>query len=68
MAWLLDTNVLSGLRRLQPEPRVDNRVRPMFDGRFIAATSIEHGLTLVTRDRRGFDRVRVPVVNPWGTG
>jgi predicted nucleic acid-binding protein len=40
----------------------------MFDGRFIAATSIEHGLTLVTRDRRGFDRVRVPVVNPWGTG
>jgi predicted nucleic acid-binding protein len=140
MAWLLDTNILSELRRLQPEPRVEvflaskpldalhisvvtlaelrfgielapdatrraaindwltNRIRPMFDGRvlpitedimlkwrllveegrklghtfpqpdlIIAATAIEHNLTLVTRDRRGFDKVRVPIVNPWET-
>ncbi len=124
MAWLLDTNVLSELRRLKPEPKVvdfvagqplselyisavtlaeirfgierlrepkrraelnewlANRVRPMFDQRvlpitedtmlqwrllveegrktghtfsqpdlIIAATAIQHGLTVVTRDR-----------------
>ena len=33
----------------------------------IAATAIEHGLTLVTRDRRGFDKVSVPLLNPWET-
>jgi predicted nucleic acid-binding protein len=33
----------------------------------IAATAIEHGLTVVTRDRSGFDKARVPVHNPWAT-
>ncbi len=138
MAWLLDTNVLSELRKPRPEPKVvafvDNcpleslhisvvtaaeirfgielvtepnrraelhdwlvhKVRPMFDNRIllvtedimlrwrllveegrkighifsqpdliIAATAIEHGLTIVTRDRRVFDKARVPVLNPW---
>jgi hypothetical protein len=138
MAWLLDTNVLSELRRLRPEPKVvgfiagqplseiyisavtlaeirfgielvkepkrraelnewlTNRVRPMFDQRvlpitedtmlqwrllveegrktghtfsqpdlIIAATAIQHGLTVVTRDRSDYDRAGVPVVNPW---
>lgn len=31
----------------------------------IAATAIHHGLTVVTRDRSGFDQARVPVLNPW---
>src|SRR5271157_6091598 len=138
MAWLLDTNVLSELRRLRPEPKVvdfvagqplselyisavtlaeirfgierlkepkrraelnewlTNRVRPMFDQRvlpitedtmlqwrllveegrktghtfsqpdlIIAATAIQHGLTVVTRDRSDYDRAGVRVVNPW---
>ena len=138
MAWLLDTNILSELRRPKPEPRVvafvydcpldqlytsvvtlaeirfgielvvdPNRraelndwltlkVRPMFDQRIlpitedimlkwrllveegrqaghtfsqpdliIAATAIHHGLTVVTRDRRDYDKARVPVLNPW---
>jgi hypothetical protein len=138
MAWLLDTNVLSELRRLKPEPKVvdfvagqplselyisavtlaeirfgierlreptrraelnewlTNRVRPMFDQRvlpitedtmlqwrllveegrqtghtfsqpdlIIAATAIQHGLTVVTRDRSDYDRAGVQVVNPW---
>ena len=138
MAWLLDTNILSELRRPLPEPRVEafllsqdldslyisvvtlaefrfgielaadatrrsaindwlaKKIRPMFEGRvlpiteeimlrwrllveegrrvghtfpqpdlIIAATAIEHNLTLVTRDRRGFDKVRIPIVNPW---
>jgi predicted nucleic acid-binding protein len=138
MAWLLDTNVLSELRRPRPERKVvafvagcpleqlyvsavtlaeirfgielvgepDRRaelndwlahtVRPMFDQRvleitedimlkwrflvqegrktghtfsqpdlIIAATAIHHGLTVVTRDRSGYDRARVPVIDPW---
>jgi predicted nucleic acid-binding protein len=31
----------------------------------IAATAIHHGLTVVTRDRRDYDKARVPVFNPW---
>jgi predicted nucleic acid-binding protein len=138
MAWLLDTNVLSELRRPKPEPRVvafvathpleqfyistvtlaeirygieriaepqrrvelndwlTHKVRPMFEQRvlpitedimlkwrllveegrkaghtfsqpdlIIAATALDHGLTVVTRDRSDYDRARVPVINPW---
>jgi predicted nucleic acid-binding protein len=131
MAWLLDTNVLSELRRLRPDPKVsafvasapldqlyvssvtlaelrfgiellsegsnrrdelnswfEQRVLPvteeiMFrwrilvdEGRkaghtfsqpdlIIAATAIYHGLTVVTRDRSGFDKAGVSVVNPF---
>lgn len=140
MAWLLDTNVRSELRKPRPEPKVvafvndcpleslyiivvtaaeirfgielateANRraelndwliheVRPMFDNRIlpvtedimfrwrllveegrkighvfsqpdliIAATGIEHGLTVVTRDLSGFAKARVSVLNPWET-
>ena len=136
--WLLDTNVLSELRRPGPEPKVvafvtaqpldslyvssvtlaeirfgvelvadagrraelndwlTHKVRPMFeqrvlpvtedimfkwrllveDGRktghtfsqpdlIIAATALEHGLTLVSRDTGDYERARVPVLNPW---
>jgi predicted nucleic acid-binding protein len=31
----------------------------------IAATAIEHGLTIVTRDRSDYEMTRVPVINPW---
>ena len=57
MAWLLDTNVLSELRRLRPEPKVAG-------GLIIAATAIQHGLTVVTRDRSDYDRDGAPVVKP----
>jgi predicted nucleic acid-binding protein len=136
--WLLDTNVLSELRRPRPEPKVvsfvaaqpldslvissvtlaeirfgielvtdagrraelndwlTHKVRPMFeqrilpvtedimfkwrllveDGRkaghtfsqpdlIIAATALEHGLTVVSRDTTDYERARVPVLNPW---
>lgn len=135
---MLDTNILSELRRPRPEPKVTafvadrplellyisevtlaeirfgieviaeptrrlelndwltHKVRPMFDQRtlpitedimlkwrllveegrkightfsqpdlMIAATALHHGLILVTRDRRDYDKARVPVVNPW---
>jgi toxin FitB len=136
--WLLDTNILSELRRPRPEPTVvafvgaqpleslhissvtlaeirfgielvadanrraeltdwlAHKVRPMFaqrilpvtedimfkwrllveEGRkvghtfsepdlIIAATALEHGLTLVSRDTREYERARVPVFDPW---
>ena len=140
MAWLLDTNILSEIRRLRPERKVlafiaanpldelfissvtladlrfgielvsegsarrdelDNwltrTIRLMFgrrvlhvtedimfqwrvlleEGRktghtfsqpdlIIAATALQHGLTVVTRDRSDFDKPRVPVFNPRG--
>ena len=31
----------------------------------LAATAVQHGLTVVTRDRRDFDKAGVPVFNPW---
>ena len=136
--WLLDTTVLSELRRPRPNARVRDfvaaqpleqlfvstvslaeirfgidtlsdavrraelgdwlmhRVRPMFgqrvlevsedvmfkwrllveDGRraghtysqpdlIIAATALQHGLTVVTRDVGDFALARVPLLNPW---
>lgn len=136
--WLLDTNILSELRRPRPERKVvafigsqplenlhvsvvtiaeirfgiegvadagrraelndwlAHKVRPMFerrvlaisedvmfkwrllveDGRkarhtfsqpdlVIAATALDHGLTIVSRDVGDFRKARVPVLNPW---
>jgi predicted nucleic acid-binding protein len=31
----------------------------------IAATALEHGLTIVTRNAKDFQSMEVPVVNPW---
>jgi predicted nucleic acid-binding protein len=50
MAWLLDTNVLSELRRLRPEPKVVD---------FVA------GQPTAIQRRSDYDRAGVPVVNPW---
>lgn len=136
--WLLDTNVLSELRRPRPERRVlafvaaqpldllyvsavtlaeirfgidrvtsntrraelndwlTHKLRPMFEGRvlvvsedimfkwrllvedgrkaghtfsqpdlIIAATALQHGLTVVSRDVRDYQMARAPVFNPW---
>jgi predicted nucleic acid-binding protein len=136
--WLLDTNVLSELRRRKPSPKViafvvaqpleqlhvsvvnlaeirygiesvadidkraelkdwlAHKVRPMFERRvlsvtedimfkwrllvaegrrvghtfsqpdlIIGATALVHGLTVVTRDTREYERARVPVFDPW---
>jgi len=136
--WLLDTNILSELRRPSPERKVvafiagqpldslyissitlaeirfgielvadatrraeltdwlTHKVRPMFQQRIlpitedvmfkwrvlieegrkvghtfsqpdliIAATALEHGLTVVSRDTSDYEKARVPVLNPW---
>ena len=136
--WLLDTNVLSELRRPRPDRTVvafldaqpldqlyvstvsfaeirfgieavndarrraelnewlTHRLRPLFQQRvlavtedimltwrllvekgrktgytfsqpdlIIAATALHHGLTIVSRDTRDYERARAPVHNPW---
>ena len=136
--WLLDTNVLSELRRPKPSRRVvafvaaqaleqlyvsavtlaemrfgieraadaqrraqlhdwlTHQLRPMFAGRvlpvsedvmfkwrllveeghktghtfsqpdlIIAATALQHGLTVVSRDTADYLKARVPLLNPW---
>lgn len=136
--WLLDTNIISELRRPRPEPRVvafvatqpleslfvsavtlaeirfgielvadasqraeltdwlTHKVRPMFEQRIlpvsedvmfkwrllveegrkvghtfsqpdliIAATGLQHGLTVVSRDTADYARTRVALLNPW---
>jgi predicted nucleic acid-binding protein len=136
--WLLDTNVLSELRRPRPDPKVvefvaaqpletlfvstvtlaeirfgielvgdasrraelnewlTHKVRPLFDGRIlpvsedimfkwrllvesgrkaghtftqpdliIAATGLQHDLTVVTRDTGDYAKTRVTLLNPW---
>lgn len=136
--WLLDTHVISELRRRRPDPRVRafvadqpledlfvstvtlaeirygiemvgdpirraelddwwvHRVRPMFEQRvlevsedvlfkwrllveqgrkaghtfsqpdlIIAATALQHGLTVVTRDTDDYELAGIPLVNPW---
>jgi toxin FitB len=32
---------------------------------FIAATALHHGMTVVSRDTREYERAGVPVLNPW---
>jgi predicted nucleic acid-binding protein len=140
MAWLLDTNVLSELRRPKPSPAVlaffatyplkdfytsvvslaeirfgidlvsdgnkkaqlftwlDQQIRPMFASRIlaldeetlvrwrqlveegrkightfpqpdllIAATALQHKLTVVTRDKGGYAKTGVRLLDPWKT-
>lgn len=40
------------------------RPLPAIDG-LLAATALQHQLTLVTRNRRDFEGLGVPLINPW---
>jgi len=51
---------LDGLRQLSGRPL------SAADG-MIAATALERGLTVVTRNVKDFDQLGVPILNPWNT-
>ena len=79
--WLLDTNVLSELRRPRPDAKVTQFLSWRLlveEGRkaghtfaqpdlIIAATALHHGLTVVSRNTGDFEKANVPVLNPWST-
>ena len=49
---------------LSAEARRTGRPVPVVDV-LLAATALEHNLTMVTRNVRDFSRLGVPVLNPW---
>lgn len=75
--WLLDTNVLSELRREKPSPDILLQCRLIIEtGRksghtfshpdvLIAATAAHHGLAVATRDPSDFIAAGVTAFNPW---
>ena len=53
MSFLVDTNVISELRRSRRDA-------------LIAATAVVRGLTVVTRNVADFEPMGVALINPWG--
>ena len=49
---------------LTAEQRKLGTSRPVVDG-MIAATALEHGLTLITRNVKDFAGLGLPLLNPW---
>jgi predicted nucleic acid-binding protein len=62
----LTEDVLLKWRLLMEQGRKTGHTYSQID-LIIAATALHHGLTVVTRDRSDYDRVGVPVFNPWET-
>ena len=54
------------LGRLAGERDLKGLTLPVPDG-LIAATALEHGLTIVTRNVKDFEDLGVPLINPWET-
>ena len=60
-------------RRMELNDWLANKLRPMFEHRVLPITEdillewrlLHHGLTVVSRNTRDFERADVAVVNPW---
>lgn len=82
--YLLDTNVVSELRRPRPNPEVVHWVEGLAEDQMflsavtmsatliqdamIAATAKVHGLTVATRNQRDFLALGIPSFNPFEHG
>ena len=60
----IDQAVADRWGRLAAEAAVAKSPLPVIDG-LLAATALQHDLTLVTRNTRDVARTRVPLFNPW---
>jgi predicted nucleic acid-binding protein len=45
---------------------ISGRTLPVIDG-LLAATALQHDLSLVTRNTRDFEGLGVRLINPWNT-
>ena len=69
--WLDDTlrpwfsgRILPVTERIAGRRQLIGKTITVPDG-FIAATALHHDLTIVTRNRKDFQDLGVPVLNPW---
>jgi len=60
--------VLSELRQRQRDPGVVAWISHEGADLLIAATALERGLTVVTRNLRHFEPTGVAIINPWQVG
>lgn len=60
----VDQEVADRWGRLAGKAKAENRPLPAVDG-LLAATALEHNLTLVTRNTRDVLLTGVPLFNPW---
>jgi predicted nucleic acid-binding protein len=60
----VDEEVADRWGRLAGKAKAENRPLPAVDG-LLAATALEHNLTLVTRNTRDVLLTGVPLFNPW---
>jgi len=61
---VLDQEIADRWGRIAGKARIENRIIPAIDG-LLAATAMQHNLTLVTRNTRNVLLTGVPVFNPW---
>lgn len=60
----VDPSVATRWGRLLGEGRRSGQARPLMDA-LLAATALEHGLSLVTRNVKDFADYDIEIVNPW---
>jgi predicted nucleic acid-binding protein len=60
----LDIDVAERWGRLEGRARAGSGKLPAIDS-LIAATALQHGLTLITQNESNFARTGVPILNPW---
>ena len=60
----IDEDIMLAWRRLIEAARLQNYTCPHPDS-LIAATAARHAMTVVSRNTKDFDRIGVPVFDPW---